>query len=203
MDRELSASSVEPLLATPLRHDRDALMREAVRANVRASANQLRHGSEVVEDFIERNGLRVVGAEYSLETGVVRVLRGGLTVFLRWLLASFHLLALGIGLGAIYVRARSLQAAANPAWVRRVLRADTWWGVAALLWLATGLPRLFLGHGKPTTYYVHNHVFWLKMALFLLIFLLELGPMMTFTGWRRAFAAVPLRTPALPLAGPW
>jgi putative membrane protein len=109
-----------------------------------------------------------------------------LTVILRWLLASFHLLALGIGLGAIYVRARSLQAAANPAWVRRVLRADTWWGVAALLWLATGLPRLFLGLEKPTNYYVHNHVFWLKMALFLVILLLELGPMMTFTGWRRA-----------------
>lgn len=68
--------SVEPLLETPLRHDRDALMREAVRANVRASANQLRHGSEVVEDFIERNGLRVVGAEYSLETGVVEFFEG-------------------------------------------------------------------------------------------------------------------------------
>ena len=68
--------SVEPLLGTPLRHDRKALMREAVRANVRASANQLRHGSEVVEDFIERNGLRVVGAEYSLETGVVEFFEG-------------------------------------------------------------------------------------------------------------------------------
>ena len=47
-----------------------------VRANVRASANQLRHGSEVVEDFIERNGLCVVGAEYSLETGVVEFFEG-------------------------------------------------------------------------------------------------------------------------------
>jgi putative membrane protein len=107
-------------------------------------------------------------------------------VFLRWLLASVHLLALGIGLGAIYVRARSLQAAANPASVRRVLRADTWWSVAALLWLATGIPRLFLGLEKPTAYYLANHVFWLKMALFLLICLLEMGPMMTFIGWRRA-----------------
>lgn len=107
-------------------------------------------------------------------------------MFLRWLLASIHLLALGIGLGAIYVRARSLQAAANPASVRRVLRADTWWGVAALLWLATGIPRLFLGLEKPTAYYLPNHVFWLKMVLFLLVFLLEMGPMMTFIGWRRA-----------------
>lgn len=63
--------SVEPLLATELRHDKDALVRHAVRANVRASANQLRHGSDIVEQMIQKEGLSVVGAEYSLETGVV------------------------------------------------------------------------------------------------------------------------------------
>jgi putative membrane protein len=108
------------------------------------------------------------------------------TVFLRWLLASLHLLAFGIGLGAIWVRGRSLRSPHDPAAIRRALRADAWWGIAALLWLATGLPRLFLGLDKPTSYYIHNHVFWLKMALFLLIFLLEMGPMITFAGWRRA-----------------
>ena len=68
--------SVEPLLTTALRHDPDALVREAVRANVRASANQLRHGSDVVENLIERKGLRVVGAEYCLDTGVVEFFEG-------------------------------------------------------------------------------------------------------------------------------
>ena len=63
--------SVEALLATELRHDPDALVREAVRANVRASVDHLRHGSEVLEQLIQRDGLLVVGAEYSLETGVV------------------------------------------------------------------------------------------------------------------------------------
>jgi carbonic anhydrase len=67
---------VESLLATELGKDLDALMGEAVRANVRASANQLRHGSEVLERLIEREGLLVVGAEYSLETGRVHVLDG-------------------------------------------------------------------------------------------------------------------------------
>src|SRR5258706_903894 len=62
--------SVEPLLAKH-RHDEDALVREAVRANVRVSANQLRHGSDVLEQLIQQQGLAVVGAEYSLETGVV------------------------------------------------------------------------------------------------------------------------------------
>ena len=56
---------------TELRHDADALVREAVRANVRVSADHLRHGSELLEQLIERDGLVVVGAEYSLETGVV------------------------------------------------------------------------------------------------------------------------------------
>lgn len=63
--------SVEALLATELRHDPDALERQAVRANIRASANHLRHGSEVLEQMIRREGLLVVGAEYSLETGAV------------------------------------------------------------------------------------------------------------------------------------
>ena len=63
--------SVEALLETELRHDSEALVRHAVRSNVRASANQLRHGSEVLEPLIQREGLLVVGAEYSLESGVV------------------------------------------------------------------------------------------------------------------------------------
>ena len=68
--------SVEPLLATELRRDPEALVRHAVRANVRISANQLRHGSEVLDQLIERDGLLVVGAEYSLETGVVEFFDG-------------------------------------------------------------------------------------------------------------------------------
>jgi carbonic anhydrase len=63
--------SVETLLQTELRHDSDALVREAVRANIRASVNHLRHGSQVLEELIQREGLLVVGAEYSLESGVV------------------------------------------------------------------------------------------------------------------------------------
>ncbi len=63
--------SVEGLLATELRHSPDHLVREAVRANIRAAASQLRHGSAILEDLSQREGLRVVGGEYSLETGVV------------------------------------------------------------------------------------------------------------------------------------
>jgi carbonic anhydrase len=68
--------SVEGLLATELSQDPEALVRQAVRANIRASVNHLRHGSQVLEQLIQDEGLLVVGAEYSLESGVVEFLDG-------------------------------------------------------------------------------------------------------------------------------
>jgi len=70
--------SVEPLLATNLRDDVDALVNAGVRANIRASVNHLRHGSQVLEQLIQDQGVRIVGAEYSLETGVVSFLDGAI-----------------------------------------------------------------------------------------------------------------------------
>jgi len=68
---DLIRPSVEGLLATELRHDLPALGRAAVRANIRASVQHLRHGSDIIEQLIQKAGLMVVGAEYSLQTGVV------------------------------------------------------------------------------------------------------------------------------------
>lgn len=68
--------SVEELLDTDLKNDHDELYRHAIRANVRVSANQLRHGSEILEQLIEEDELLVVGAEYSLETGIVEFFDG-------------------------------------------------------------------------------------------------------------------------------
>ena len=67
---------IEGLLETNLRHDPDELVHHAVRANIRASANHLRHGSQIIEQLIQSDGLLVVGAEYSLETGVVEFFDG-------------------------------------------------------------------------------------------------------------------------------
>ncbi len=63
--------SVASLLETDLRRDLHGLVHHAVRANIRASVDHLRHGSQVLEQLIQTEGLRVVGAEYSLETGLV------------------------------------------------------------------------------------------------------------------------------------
>src|SRR5271169_3243314 len=73
---DLVRPAVEDLLATDLRHDPEALLCEAVRANIRASVEHLRHGSEIIEHLIQKDGLCVVGAEYSLETGTVDFLDG-------------------------------------------------------------------------------------------------------------------------------
>ena len=63
--------SIEALLEDDHPKDARALEHRAVRANIKASVNQLRHGSQILERLIDQGGLRVVGAEYSLETGEV------------------------------------------------------------------------------------------------------------------------------------
>jgi carbonic anhydrase len=63
--------SIETLIAAGVVDDEERLIRQAVRANVRASADHLRHGSPLLEQMIHDGTLAVVGAEYSLETGMV------------------------------------------------------------------------------------------------------------------------------------
>jgi len=105
-------------------------------------------------------------------------------MMLRWLLAALHLLALGIGFGAIVSRAAALRGTLDVAGIRRVLGADTAWGIAALLWIATGLLRAFAGFEKGTAYYVGNTMFWHKMGLLVVIIVLEIPAAATFGRWR-------------------
>jgi putative membrane protein len=128
---------------------------------------------------------------------------------LRWLLAAVHLLALAIGLGSVWIRARALteaRTATDPAAVGRALKrafsADGCWGLAALLWIGSGLWRLFAGLEKPPEYYYSNQLFWTKMLLLATILVLELWPMVTLIRWRTVVAkgAVPDLRPAAALA---
>jgi carbonic anhydrase len=73
---DLIRPSIEGLLTTSLAHDHDRLVHHAVRANIRASVHHLRHGSDILENLVQNAGLMVVGAEYSLETGVVEFFDG-------------------------------------------------------------------------------------------------------------------------------
>jgi putative membrane protein len=103
-----------------------------------------------------------------------------------WLVASVHLLALGIGLGAVWARGRALRGPLDAEGLRRVFLADTFWGVAAVLWIATGLWRAFGGLEKGTDYYLGSPAFHTKMGLLGLILALEVWPMVTLVRWRIA-----------------
>jgi putative membrane protein len=102
----------------------------------------------------------------------------------RWIIAAVHLIALGIGLGAVVVRGAAFRGALDHAGVQRVLRADSFWGLAALLWISTGVARAFFGLEKGTEYYLGSAAFLHKMAAFILVLLLEIAPMVGLVGWR-------------------
>jgi putative membrane protein len=98
--------------------------------------------------------------------------------------SALHVLALALGLPAVYLRGRALRAPLDGPGLARLFAADNVWGVAAALWLVTGLLRAFGGLEKGTAFYLGSRAFWLKMALFALILVLEIRPMMTFIPWR-------------------
>ena len=102
------------------------------------------------------------------------------------IVAALHYLALGIGLPAVFLRGRALKGPLDDAGLRRLFAADTAWGVAAALWVATGLLRAFGGLEKGSAYYLQSHLFYLKMGLFVAIVALEIRPMLTLMRWRQA-----------------
>jgi putative membrane protein len=108
-------------------------------------------------------------------------------MLLRWSFAAVHLLALGMGLMGVWMRERTLREALDRASLRRVFFFDTLWGVAAVLWLVTGLWRAFGGLEKGSSYYLNSAAFWVKMGLLGLVLALEVWPMVTLIRWRLQF----------------
>lgn len=108
---------------------------------------------------------------------------------IRVIVAALHLLALGIGFGAVWSRSRALAGDLTEPAVRRVLFYDSIWGIAALLWISTGLARAFGGLEKGSAFYLQNEAFLVKMALLGVILLLEVWPMITLVRWRIGLGA--------------
>jgi putative membrane protein len=106
-------------------------------------------------------------------------------VIVSALLSAVHFLTLALGLGAVFMRGRALAGPLDEAGWQRLLAADNVWGLAAGLWIASGLGRVFFG-GKEPGFYWHNGFFWVKLGLFGLVFALELAPMTTFMRVRSA-----------------
>src|SRR5688572_1542365 len=105
---------------------------------------------------------------------------------LRLALAGLHLIALGLGLGAVLARGTALREVLAPGSLRRAFRADVVWGISFGIWLVTGLWRIFAETDKSIGYYMTNHAFFAKMGFLLVILALEISPMITLIRWRRA-----------------
>jgi putative membrane protein len=101
------------------------------------------------------------------------------------IVSALHVLTVALGLGSVHARGRALRGPLDERAFRRLFLADTLWGVAALLFLATGLARAFGGLEKGAAFYLGSHLFWTKMVLFVAIVALEIWPMITFIRWRR------------------
>jgi putative membrane protein len=121
---------------------------------------------------------------------------------LQLLLAGLHLLALAIGLAAVLARARALALVARRdlggETLRRAFAADAAWGIAAALWIATGLWRWLAGLERAAGYYNANPVFHAKMGLLAIVLLLEAWPMVTLVRWRAALRRGTEEAVALP-----
>ncbi len=101
-----------------------------------------------------------------------------------WILAIVHLLPFSVGLSAVWARGRALRETAGPQSLSRVFFADNVWGLAAIVWMVSGLLRAFGGFEKGADYYLSNGLFWLKMGALILILALEIWPMITLIRWR-------------------
>ncbi len=100
------------------------------------------------------------------------------------LVSALHVFGVALGLGSVFARGRALRGTLDDAGLRRLFAADTLWGIAALVLLASGLARAFAGLEKGTAFYMKSHTFWMKMTLFVVIVLLEIWPMITLIRWR-------------------
>jgi putative membrane protein len=109
-------------------------------------------------------------------------------VVVRASLSALHVLALAVGLGAVFARGRRVRelrrSSEDAGAARRLLQADNLWGLAALLWIATGMLWAFGRLEKTPDSSLRNGFFWVKMALFAFVLALEIFPMVTFIRWR-------------------
>ncbi len=109
-------------------------------------------------------------------------------MFVDWLLASLHHLAVFSLAGILAAEIALMAGDVDGRRVLRLARVDAWFGIAAAIALAAGVARVFLG-AKGAGYYGANLFFWLKMALFAGIVLLSVAPTYSYIVWRRRVRA--------------
>src|SRR5271157_2561502 len=105
-------------------------------------------------------------------------------MFVDWLLASFHHLAVFSFAGMLSAEIFLTAGTIDDRLALRLARVDAWFGIMAAIALGAGLLRVFFG-AKGAEYYVGNTFFWLKMALFAAVALISVAPTFSFIVWRR------------------
>ncbi len=113
---------------------------------------------------------------------------GARRIVLESLVAVVHLVALPIGVAVLFLRAEALRSAQDNAQLKRVFVWDNLYALTALFWIGSGLLRAFGGIDKGTQYYLHNHAFWTKMLLLVVVLGAEIVPMKAFIRYRRQIA---------------
>jgi putative membrane protein len=109
-------------------------------------------------------------------------------MFTDWALASFHHLAIFTLAATLAAELALLTVNIDASAVRRLALIDTAYGVAAAVVVVAGVLRVFFG-AKGYEYYIANHIFWTKMALFLIVGLLSIAPTLRYLKWNRALRA--------------
>ncbi len=121
-------------------------------------------------------------------------------MFLDWLLASFHHLAVFSLAGILAAEFALTASIIDGRAVLRLARIDAWFGIMAAVALAAGLSRVLFA-AKGLEYYVHNTFFWIKMALFVSVGVVSIAPTLSFIVWRRRVSAhAAFRPPAAEVA---
>lgn len=101
------------------------------------------------------------------------------------IVSALHVLSVATAIPSVVLRGRVLKGPLDADGLRRLFAADNAWGIAALFLILTGVTRAFGGLEKGASFYLSSHLFYLKMTLFLLVFALEIAPMIAFIRWRR------------------
>ena len=115
-------------------------------------------------------------------------------MFTDFILACFHHLAVFALFAIIAAEIVMLRPEISASGIARLARLDLIYGIDAGVVLVAGFLRVFFG-AKGPDYYFHNHVFWTKIAVFVLVGLLSILPTLRFLQWRRALAADPSALP--------
>jgi putative membrane protein len=102
------------------------------------------------------------------------------------IVSALHMVGLSLVIGGVVMRSAALRGPFDDAGFKKLFIADNLWGASAVVMLTTGLSRALTNLEKGPDYYLHAPFFWVKMALFVSIFALEIWPMTTFVAWRIA-----------------